>query len=284
MTGARPTVRRRRLAAVLLALREEAGKTPEEAAERIGCHRTKISRIENAHLGISLGELRDLLAFYGVEDADYVEQLVGLARRGREPGWLQRLGTALPSYADYVGYEQSANYIRSYEPLLVTGLLQTPDYARALLEGSNAILSRQRMDELVGVRMERQRVLEDDKHPRLCVIEGEAALLTCVGGSKVMRAQLDHLLTLAEHPNVELQVVPHSAGAHAGFMGAFVLFGFPTPAFSDVVCVEHYTGTLYLETPEEIETYTLTFDSLRSTALAPAESRDLITRLKTTFD
>jgi len=284
MTGARPTVRRRRLAAVLLALREEAGKSPEEAAERIGCHRTKINRIENARLGISLGELRDLLTYYGVEDDDYVEQLVALARRGREPGWLQQLGTALPSYADYIDYERTANYIRSFEPLLITGLLQTPDYARALVEGSNAMLSRERVEELVGIRMERQSVLEGDDPPRVCVIEGEAALLTRVGGSKVMRAQLDHLLTVSAHPNVELQVVPHSAGAHAGLTGAFVLFGFPTSAFSDVVCVEHYTGTLYLETPEEVETYTLTFDSLRSVALAPAESRDLIARLKTTFD
>ncbi|MHA4813646.1 helix-turn-helix domain-containing protein [Streptomyces aculeolatus] len=285
MSGARPTVRRRRLAAVLLALREEAGKSPEEAAERIGCHRTKINRIENARLGISLGELRDLLTFYGVEDDGYVEQLVALARRGREPGWLQQLGTALPSYADYIDYERTANYIRSFEPLLITGLLQTPDYARALVEGSNAMLSRERVDELVGIRMERQQsVLEGDNPPRLCVIQGEAALLTRVGGAKVMRGQLDRLLAGAEHPSVELQVVPHSAGAHAGLMGAFVLFGFPTPAYSDVVCVENKTGTLYLETAEEIDTYTLTFDSLRSTALAPAESRDLIARLRTTFD
>ncbi|MEO3843424.1 helix-turn-helix transcriptional regulator [Streptomyces sp. B22F1] len=284
MTGARPTVRRRRLAAVLLALREAAGISPEEAAERIGCHRTKINRIENARLGISLGELRDLLTFYGVEDGDYVEQLVALARRGREPGWLQQLGTALPSYADYIDYERTADYIRSFEPLLITGLLQTPDYARALVEGSNAMLSRERVDELVGIRMERQRVLEGNDPPRVCVIQGEAALLTCVGGTKVMRAQLDRLLAVGEHPSVELQVVPHRAGAHAGLMGAFVLFSFPTPAYSDVVCVEHKTGTLYLETAEEIDTYTLTFDSLRSTALAPAESRDLIARLRTTLD
>ncbi|MDH6579553.1 DUF5753 domain-containing protein [Kitasatospora sp. MAP5-34] len=196
-----------------------------------------------------------------------MEDLVALTRRSAERGWTQRLGVALPSYADYIDYEDSASYIRSFQPMLVAGLLQTADYARALFRASPVRMPPHRVDELVSVRMQRQEVLSIDAPPRLCVIEGEAALRGQVGGAKVMRAQLEHLQQVAEHPSNEFQVLPFSAGAHAGVMGSFVLFSFPTPAFSDVVCVEHRTGTLYMETPEETDTYTLTFDSLRSSAV-----------------
>ncbi|GAA2306552.1 helix-turn-helix transcriptional regulator [Streptomyces kunmingensis] len=252
----------------------------EEAAERIGCHKTKISRIENARLGISLGELRDLLAFYGVEDSAYVEQLVNLARRGGERGWARHLGATLPSYADHIDYEQTADYIRSFQPLLVAGLLQTPDYARALYRANPEMLTREQVDQYVDTRMQRQEVLVRDEAPRLCVIEGEVALRNSVGGPKVMAPQLDRLLEAAESPNIEIQVLPCNSGAHMGLIGAFVMFGFPTPAFSDVVRVEHVTGTLHMETPGEIRSYTLAFDSLRSLALSPAASRDLIQQVR----
>jgi transcriptional regulator with XRE-family HTH domain len=280
MAEARPTVRRRRLAAMLVKFREEAGKTPEEAAERIGCHRTKINRIENARLGISLGELRDLLAFYGVDDPAQVEELVSLARRGREPNWVRRASIARPSYPDFIDYEETADYIRTFESSLITGLLQTPDYARAVIQAAPSTLGSEAVEALVTARIERQEVLNRAEPPRLCVIEGEAALRLLVGGPEVMRKQLDHLEEMAQHPNVELQVIPHSAGAHAGLFGAFVLFTFPNPAFSDVVCVEHRTGTLYMETPEETAEYTLIFDSLRSIALSPRDSLDLIARIR----
>jgi transcriptional regulator with XRE-family HTH domain len=260
---------RRRLAATLVKLREEAGKSPEEAAERIGCHRSKISRIENARLGISLGELRDLVTFYGVDDPDYVEDLVSLARRGAERGWTRHLGARLPSYADHIDYEQTAHYTRSFQPLLITGLFQTPDYARALYKANPEMLSSERVDELVDMRMQRQRILEEDSPPRIWVIEGEAALRSQVGGSAVMGPQLDNLVKAADRPNIDIQVLPFSAGAHVGLVGAFVLFGFPTAAFSDVVCVEHVTGTLHMETAKETNRYTLAFDSLRSAALSP---------------
>ncbi|WP_327337098.1 helix-turn-helix transcriptional regulator [Streptomyces sp. NBC_01324] len=280
MVDSRPSVRRRRLATTLVQLREAAGKSPEEAADRIGCHRSKISRIENAHLGISLGELRDLLTFYGVQDDVLIEDLVTLARRRNERGWTRNLGTTLPSYADHIDYEQTSNYIRSFQPLLVSGLFQTPDYARALYRANPEMLSSKRVEELVGMRMQRQAVLAGEQAPRICVIEGEAALRSEVGGASVMGPQLDQLLALGERPNIEIQVMPFSTGAHAGLVGAFVVFGFPTPTFSDVVCVEHVTGTLHMETPDETARYTLAFDSLRSAALSPVDSRDLIHRIR----
>ncbi|GAA0374745.1 helix-turn-helix transcriptional regulator [Streptomyces blastmyceticus] len=280
MSEPRPTVRRRRLATVLVKLREEAGKSPEDAAERIGCHRSKISRVENARLGISLGEVRDLLRFYGVDDPEYAEEVVNLARRSNERGWTKQLGLRLPSYVDYIDYEETADYIRSFEPMVVSGLLQTSDYARALLKAAPSMLSNERITELVQVRMRRQRILDRDAPPRVCVIQGEAALRAQVGGRSIMAAQLQHLEEVSERPNIDVQVLPFSAGAHAGVLGTFVLFSFPTPAFSDIVCLEHRTGTLYMETPEDTSAYTLTFDSLRSTALSPADSLDLINRVK----
>ncbi|RKT15991.1 helix-turn-helix protein [Streptomyces sp. 1114.5] len=283
MSQARPTVRRRRLAAALVRLREEAGKSPEGAAERIGCHRSKISRIENARLGISLGELRDLLTFYGVEDQGRVDELVALARRGREPGWVQRASLARPSYSDFIDYEETADYIKSFENMLISGLLQTPDYARAVMQAKPSGLTAEQVDALVTARMERQEVLNRPNPPRLCVIEGESALRVQVGGAKVMAGQLDKLVAMAEHPYVELQVLPDRAGAHAGLMGSFVMFSFPSPDYSDVVCVEHRTGTLYMETAAEIDEYTLIFDSLRSIALSPADSLDMIARVRREF-
>ncbi|MEU8702192.1 DUF5753 domain-containing protein [Streptomyces sp. NPDC048680] len=153
-------------------------------------------------------------------------------------------------------------------------------YARALYRANPEMLTSERVDELVGMRMQRQEVLAHERAPRICVIEGEAALRGEVGGASVMRPQLDQLLALGDRPNIEIQVMPFSAGAHAGLVGAFVVFGFPTPTFSDVVCIEHVTGTLHLETPDETDRYTLAFDSLRSAALSPVDSRDLIHRIR----
>lgn len=280
MSASRPTVRRRRLAALLVDLRERAAVTPEMAAERIGCHRTKINRIENARLGISLGELRDLLTFYGVDDPAQVEEAVTLAQRSREPGWVQRAGLARPSYADFIDYERTADYIRSFQNSLIAGLLQTPDYAKAVIAAAPSTLAHDEVEALVTARIKRQEVLQRPEPPRICVIEGEAALRLQVGGAQVMRRQLDHLAAMSDHPSVEVQIIPDRAGAHAGLAGSFVLFGFPTPSFSEVVCVEHRTGTLYMETPEETNEYTLIFDSLRSIALSPKDSLDVIARAR----
>ncbi|WP_328762826.1 helix-turn-helix domain-containing protein [Streptomyces sp. NBC_00272] len=280
MSESRPTVRRRRLAALLVKFREEAGRTSEEAAERIGCHRTKINRIENARLGISLGELRDLLTFYGITNDTQIDEMVTLARRGRAPGWVQRASLARPSYSDFIGYEETSDYIRSFQSNLIAGLLQTGDYARAVINAAQAGLSSDEVDSLVTARLERQSVLQQSKPPRLSVIQGEAALRIAVGGRSTMAQQLDHLAKMAQHPLIELQVIPDRAGAHAGLFGSFVLFGFPHRDFSDVVCVEHRTGTLFMETPEETAEYTLIFDSLRSIALSPEDSLELIASVR----
>ncbi|MFH8386133.1 helix-turn-helix domain-containing protein [Kitasatospora sp. NPDC018058] len=275
----RPSVRRRRVASLLIRHREAADKTPDEAATRIDCYRSKISRMENAWLPISSSELRDLLTFYGVDDPGYVEEVAALNRKGSERGWAQQFDISPPSYVDYIDYEESASHIRSFQPMMVAGLLQTADYARAVYRASPFDIPPERIDELVAVRLQRQKVLDRAEPPQLSVILGEAALRGHVGGLDVLRKQLDHLRQLGNRPNIELQVLPFSAGAHAGIMGSFVLFSFSTTAFSDVACVEHQAGMLYMEKPEETSAFTLTFDSLRSSALSASQSRDLLTRV-----
>ncbi|KPC61159.1 helix-turn-helix domain-containing protein [Streptomyces chattanoogensis] len=280
MAGASPPVWRRRLAAKLVEFREQAGRSPEEAAERIGCHRTKINRVENARLGISLGELRDLLTFYEVDDPDEVDDLVSLARRRREPAWVRRAALVRPSITDLIHYEESAACIRSFHNTLITGLLQTPDYARAVLSTRPSNLGHEGMEALFEARMKRQEVLERADPPRLYVVENEAALRVQVGGRQAMRKQLEHLEAMAGHPSVEIRVIPDRAGAHAGLTCAFVLFSFPNPTYPEVVSVEHRTGMLYMEAQEETAQYAVIFDSLQSVTLSPADSVELIAEVR----
>ncbi|MFI5616812.1 helix-turn-helix transcriptional regulator [Streptomyces sp. NPDC051567] len=280
MSVGRPPVRRRRLSALLIKFREEAGRTTDDAAERIGCHRTKINRIENARLGISLGELRDLLTFYGVTSDTQIEEMVALAGKGRPPGWVQRVVATRESYSDFISYEETARSIRSLQTILIAGLLQTPDYARAAIGSVQPLLSREQADALVTARLERQALLHRPEPPRFSVIQHEAALRMEVGGRLVMGQQLDHLVRMSESPAIELRVVSNQAGASAALFGPFVLFDFANPAFPDVVCLEHRTGTVFLESPEETEEYTPIFDLLRQVALSPDASRELITSVR----
>ncbi|MGG2461600.1 helix-turn-helix domain-containing protein [Streptomyces sp. RGM 3693] len=280
MAGTQPPVWRRRLAGKLVEFREQAGKTPEEAAERIGCHRTKINRIENARLGISLGELRDLLTYYEVDDPAEVDGMVELAQRRREPSWLRRAALVRPSMKDLVHYEETASCIRSFQNNLIPGLLQTPDYARAILSAPPSALGHEGIEALLEARVKRQEVLERANPPRLHAILIESSLRVQVGGLSVMRRQLEHLEAMADHPAVELQTIPDQAGAHGGLNCAFVLFSFPNPAYPEVVSVEHRTGMHYMETQDETVQYATIFESLRSIALGPTESIELIGQVR----
>ncbi len=273
------SVRRRWLAAALVTLRQKAGKAPEEAAQRIGCHRSKISRIENARLGMSLGELRDLLTFYEVDDPDYVDDLLGLAARQRVPDWLRRAVRIRPAYADLVAYGEMAESIRSFEGMMIPGLLQTPDYARALIGAGPRPPAKEAVDVLVTARLERQKILDKENPPQLSFVVGEAALRIAVGGAESMGRQLDHLMAMAERPNIDLRVIPDNTGAHTGMFGPFVLFGFRTRVFSgSVVCLEYRAGTIYLEGEDEVETHVEEFEAIQSIALSPESSLESIAR------
>ncbi|MFE6864932.1 helix-turn-helix domain-containing protein [Kitasatospora sp. NPDC057692] len=273
----RPTVRGRRLGSELRRLRETAGRTTEEAAGALKCSRAKISRIETGAVGIRRLDLGILLDLYGVTSLEARDSLEDLAKNTKKRGWWHDYGdTVPPAYADFLGLEGDARYIRTWQPLVLPGLLQTEDYARALLQANPAAVRPERIDQLVKIRMERKSVLSKPDAARFWAIIWEPALRCPVGGQAVWKAQLRHLAEVAQFPNVTLQVVPLDVGATAGACGAFVMFGFTDSPAPGAVFLETLTSSHYLEQEAELDGYGLVFECLRSSALNPAESLDRI--------
>jgi transcriptional regulator with XRE-family HTH domain len=275
-----PTVKRRRLAAELRALRERAGLTLEDVAGQLEWSSGKISRIENARVGVLPRDAKFLLGVYGVaEDSEPWNHLLALARESRQKGWWRDFGDAVPEgFETFVGLEAEAAALRAFEPECVPGLLQTEDYARAVIRASMLTATEDEIARHVAVRMARQARLSGADAPPLWVVLGEAVIRRPVGGMVVMRTQLDRLVEAADLASVTLQVLPFSAGAHPGLDGAFTILGFPGDP--DVVYVHYYTGTVYLEKPDDTGAYSLMFDHLRAQALAPGASRDIVVRAR----
>jgi transcriptional regulator with XRE-family HTH domain len=279
MTGEHsPTVRRRRLAAELRALREAAKLTCEEVAEHLECSASKISRVETGRVSVSPRDVRDMLGLYGV-DPQQLDSLVQLARESRQKGWWHAYSdTMQPRFATYIGLEDAAAEIRTYELNLIPGLLQTTDYARAVIGAGNLTGSQEDVERRVALRMARQPMLVSaPSPPQFWAVLDEGVLHRTVGGRGLMRLQLEHLLELGELPNVAVQVIPFTAGAHPGMGKPFVILAFPERADTDVVYLEDYTSTLYLEDVDEIDRYNVLFNHLRATALSFEESAALIT-------
>lgn len=271
--GHSPTVRRRRLAAELRRLRDLAALTIDEVGEKLECSASKISRIETGHVGVTPRDVRDMLELYGVKD-DQLEALVQLAREARKKGWWHAYSEVFTGA--FVGLESEASSLRTYQALLVPGLLQTQDYTRAVVKAARPDATEAEIDKRIAARQERQRLLVDPDPPQYWAVIDEAVLARPVGGRAVMRAQLERLLQVATLPNVTLQVLPFSAGAHAGMEGPFLILGFPEQADPDVVYVESTTSGAYLEDPSDILQYTLMFDHLRADALGPDDTLRLI--------
>lgn len=275
-----PTVRRRRLGAELRQLREAAELTCEEAGLRLECHGSKISRIENGRSGLRQRDLRDMLDLYGLTDAQEREGLLALARDSGKKGWWVGYGDVISArYADFIGLENDAAWVRDYEMQLVPGLLQTEDYARVVMGMKPGRDPVEEVEPLVAVRMARQRRLGGEKPLHLWAVMGEAALRQRVGNPEIMRKQLHHLLDVATLPNIDLQVLPFTAGEHPGLDGAFTIVGFPAPSDRDVVWVENLNGGLYVEREEEIALYGLVFDRLIAAAMSSKDSAALISRV-----
>jgi hypothetical protein len=224
--------------------------------------------------------LRQLLILYGITDDDRVEAFQKMSQHGRESGWWQRHADGLrPGYVDFIELEAESTKIRSFQPLLVPGLLQTPSYSRAVIAAHPSVVTETELQRRVEVRATRQAVLTDGRGVHLWAIIGEAALRSLVGGKEVMREQLRHLVSIAQLPNVDLQVLPIEVGEHPGVHGPFVIFTFPLPEESHIVCEEGLLTTVYLDSLEEIKAYAVAFDALRAEALSPRNSRDLISGL-----
>jgi transcriptional regulator with XRE-family HTH domain len=271
-----PTVRRRRLALELRRHREAARLTCEEVAEHLECSASKISRVETGRVSVSPRDVRDMLDLYGVPE-DQRESLVQLARDSRQKGWWHAYSdTIQPQFAAYIGLESAASEIRVYEVSLIPSLLQTEDYARAVIGAGMMSGKPDDVDRNVQLRMARQPALTRDDPPKLWAVLDEAALRRRVGGAGLMRLQLEHLLDMASLPNVAVQVIPFGGGAHPAMGRPFVVLVFPERIDPDVVYLEDLTRAMYLEDVDEVDRYNMFFNHLRATALSFDESAALI--------
>jgi transcriptional regulator with XRE-family HTH domain len=272
-----PTVRRRRLALELRRLREAARLTCEEVAEHLECSASKISRVETGRVSVSPRDVRDMLELYGVP-ADQRESLVQLARDSRQKGWWHAYSdTMQPQMATYIGLESAASEIRIYEVSLIPGLLQTEDYARAVIKAGMVNSPAEDIERRVSLLMARQPAVIRDDPPKVWAVLDEAALRRRVGGSGLMRLQLEHLLAQAALPNVAVQVIPFAGGAHPAMGRPFIILVFPERVDTDVVYLEDLTSALYLEDVAEVDRYNVFFNHLRATALSFDDSAALIT-------
>ncbi|MFC9125376.1 helix-turn-helix domain-containing protein [Streptomyces sp. NPDC057099] len=275
-----PAVRRRKLGAELRALRTSAGLTSGEAARLVGWHQSKVSRIETGTSGVKPADVRLLLDTYGVTDSQLRELLLVLAESddgsGRHHWWHAYRGVLPPTYRDFISLESQATAMRTLETTVVPGLLQTPEYARAVTKAAVEGLSEDRLDTLVEVRLARQDVLRADPPLELSAVLDEAVLRREVGGPGVMSRQLERLVEAARLPQVRLQVLPFAAGAHIGVTGPFVVFSFSSTSDLNVVVLDHLTSSLYLERKEDLQAYTEAFNALQIHALSPEDSLDYI--------
>jgi len=274
-----PTARRIVLGAQLRRLREAAGIPRAEAGFAIRGSESKISRLESGKVGFKERDVADLLTMYGVHsDADR-ELVLEMARRSNEHGWWHAYSEVIPGwFEDYVGLEVSASRIQTYELLFVPGLLQTEDYARAVVTGGRPENSNPSAEARIAVRMRRQRLLGRRDAPTLWAVVDEAVLHRPVGGASVLTAQIEHLIELGTLPNVTLQVLPYSLSGYAA-ESSFAMLRFAEPALPDLVYLEQLTGALYLDKRAEVETYTRVMDRLTIDALTPEQTRQFLLKL-----
>ncbi|MFH8938092.1 helix-turn-helix transcriptional regulator [Streptomyces griseosporeus] len=276
-----PTVGQVVLGRRLLDLRERAGLKREEAARILRVAPATVRRMEMAEVGLKIPYLQLLLKAYGVSDEE-AEAFVQLAEEANRPGWWQRFHDILPGwFSMHVSLEGAAALIRQYEPHFVPGLLQTEDYARAVLRsGAVGQTSPDDIERHVALRMQRQELLTRQDAPRLWVVMDETALRRPAGGPEVMRAQIDKLLDVIELPHVTLQVAEFSAGPHPGTYGPFVLFRFAMPELPDMVYSEYLTGAVYLDARSEVAAHLEVMDRMAAQAATAHRTKEILKDLR----
>ncbi|GLW07435.1 transcriptional regulator [Microtetraspora sp. NBRC 13810] len=259
-------------------MREDSGLTPEAAAAQLGWNRSKISRIETGRTRASTADVAAVCDLYGV-DTSVRAALIELAKEARRRGWWT-------AYADvftgsYVGLEDEASVIRQWEVQLVPGLLQTENYARAVISAGRP--DPQDPDDIhkrVTGRMARRALLSRPDAPQLCAVLDEGVVHRPIGGRDLMREQLEALLITMRRPNVTVRILPFSVGAHAGLEGTFTILSFAEDVDPDVAYVEGTAGDVYVEGSEQVERYKVAFERICDAALSPEESHGLITEAK----
>ncbi|MEV8373616.1 helix-turn-helix transcriptional regulator [Kribbella sp. NPDC056861] len=270
------------LGAHLRRMREDANITRGEAGYAIRGSESKISRLELGRVGFKVRDVEDLLSLYQLTDETERTRLINLAKQANNPGWWQRYDDITPNwFHSYLGLEMAAELIRTYEVQFVPGLLQTPDYARAVIRlgRGERPLPAAEIDRLVALRKTRQEILEGPTPARLWAIVDEAVLRRPIGGQAVLRAQLEHLAEVSRLPNVTLQILPFDTGGYAATGGAFSLLRFADADLPDVVYIEHLTSAVYLDKLEDLDEYVITMDSLSIAASAPRQTQELLTDL-----
>ncbi len=272
-----PTVLRILLGAQLRRLREAAGVSREDAGYHIRASGSKISRMELGRVSFKERDVTDLLEFYGVTDPAQTESLVQLTRDANAQPWWQRYQDVVPDWFQvYVGLEEAAQLIRIYEMQFVPGLLQTEEYARAVVLQGAPGLERAEVERRVALRMGRQKLLAKDNAPRLWAIVDEAALRRPMGGRDVLAAQIERLMDAVGEPNITLQVMPFRYGGHAAEGGAFTIMRFPEADLPDMVYMEYLTGALYLDKPDEVERYAAVMERLSVAGTSPDRTREIL--------
>ncbi|KNE80175.1 MULTISPECIES: helix-turn-helix domain-containing protein [Streptomyces] len=274
--GGRPTVRSRRLGAALRRYREAAKLDQQHAARHIAGSITKISRLESGQVSARPGDVRLLLELYGVRDRDTYLRLEQLARNSNKRGWwLDYPWAAKQEYTDVITLESDATYIRTWQPLFIPGLLQTPAYVRALLDASLTVHSPDAVEEMVAIREARKRVIEEDG-ARFAAVIYEPALTAPMPSREAHREQLSHILSVAQRQNVSVQVLPMTEWRAAHMTSHFVMYSFgPEPA-PEAVAFDSTTSTVILEDLEEMTQHAQIFEALRSAALTPKESMSFL--------
>jgi hypothetical protein len=275
-----PTVLRMLLGNHLRRLREAEGVSREDAGWEIRSSESKISRMELGRVGFKERDVADLLSLYGVTDTEERERLLALARDANNPGWWHRYGDVLPGwFQSYLGLEAAASLIRTYEVQFVPGLLQTSEYARAVVLLGHKNARPEEIERRVNLRMTRQQLLTREHPPQLWAVVDEGALRRPMGGAAVLRKQIEALIDITALPNVRLQVIPFHIGGYATTSGAFSILRFPDPDLPDVVYVEQLTSALYLDKRDDIDEYVLAMERLCVAADPPARTADTLRRI-----
>ncbi|WP_433338998.1 helix-turn-helix domain-containing protein [Spirillospora sp. CA-294931] len=275
-----PTVLRILLGAQLRRLREARGISTEEAGYEIRGSHSKISRMELGRVGFKERDVSDLLTLYGVVAPEERAPLLELAKEANTPGWWHQYGDVLPTWFEtYLGLEEAASLLRTYEVQFVPGLMQTADYAHAVVRLGHADASDEIVDRRVQLRMIRHERFAEPGAPTLWAVLDEAVLRRQLGGREVMRGQIEHLIHMTELPNVTLQIVPFGASGHPAAGGPFTILRFAEPGLSDVVFLEQLTSALYLDKPTDIDTYMRVMNNLCVAATRPDDTIPFLRRL-----
>jgi transcriptional regulator with XRE-family HTH domain len=273
MASRSPQVRRRRLGVELRQLRDEAGLTIEQLAARLEMSVSKVSRIETGQVGATPRDVRDMATVYGVQ-GQRLDNLMQLARETREKPWW---GEYRDIHQSFAAYEAEASSILMFEVTKFPGLLQTQDYARAIIHAVRTDLPPDKIERRVEFRMRRQALLDEPEPPALWAVIDEAVLHREVGGRETMIGQLKYLIERAALPHVTLQVLPFSAGEHPGIDGPFILNRFPEKTDRDMVYLEHAGLEHWLDSDAAVALHGSLFDHLRAAALKPDDSLKLLT-------